>query len=71
MSSRDGKKFTGTAIVVLALFGVGGAVLDKMRNSGDGSEIEQALLCARCQYNNQYACQSRWDIRICPAEARF
>ena len=35
MSSSSGRKFTGTAIVVLALFGIGGALVDKMRDSGD------------------------------------
>ena len=35
MSSSSGRKFTGTAIVVLALFGVGGALVDKMRGTDD------------------------------------
>ncbi len=38
MSSSDKKGFTGTAIVLLGLFGVGGAVLDRMRNGDDTTE---------------------------------
>ncbi len=35
MSSTDGRKFTGTVLAVLALFGIGGAVVDSYRNRDD------------------------------------
>ncbi len=39
MRSSDGRKFSTTVILSLVLFGVGGALVDKWRNAGGGSEI--------------------------------
>ncbi len=43
MSSSSGKSFTGMALVVLALFGVGGALVDKFRHVDDEQKIVDLL----------------------------
>ncbi len=39
MSSSNGKSFTGMTIIVLALFGIGGAVLDHLRGGSEHVEV--------------------------------
>lgn len=52
MSSSNGKTFTGTAIVALALFGLGGAFVEKVRNSGDEPSVVEASQTAAAEMKN-------------------
>ncbi len=49
MSSSNGKSFTGMVLVVLALFGVGGALVDKFRHAENDQKIVDPLPVKQAQ----------------------
>ncbi|MCP4933561.1 MAG: LysM peptidoglycan-binding domain-containing protein [bacterium] len=44
MSSSSGKSFAGIVLVVMVLFGVGGALVDKLRHADDDQKVVEPLL---------------------------